>query len=145
MDELQQFVSEQNIARFVDQLRRKSNAVRQDTLKRLLLEEENRFAAAAARLQMVDRNILDGAARIANQARLVSELKSNGRDAREAERILRTLEMIQGLFVGFRASSGERPSPSRPSHSNWGYSLFSLTRAFSVVNCQSALAWCLFR
>ena len=34
---------------------------------------------------------------------------------------------------------------SRPSHSNWGYSLFSLTRAFSVVNCQSALAWCLFR
>ena len=35
--------------------------------------------------------------------------------------------------------------PSRPSHSNWGYSLFSLTRAFSVVNCQSALAWRLFR
>ena len=111
MDELQQFVSEQNIARFVDQLRRELNAVRQDTLKRLLLEEENRFAAAAARLQMVDRNILDGAARIANQARLVSELKSNGRDAREAERILRTFEMIQGLFVGFRASIRRAAEP----------------------------------
>ena len=29
---------------------------------------------------------------------------------------------------------------SAPSHSNRGYSLFSLTRASAVVNCQSALA-----
>lgn len=111
MDELQQFVSEQNVARFVDQLRRESNAVRQDTLKRLLVEEENRFAAAAERLQMVDRNILDGAARIANQTRLVSELKSKGHDAREAERILRTFEMIQGLFMSFRASISQMAEP----------------------------------
>ncbi|MBI1869127.1 MAG: transposase [Methylocystis sp.] len=33
-----------------------------------------------------------------------------------------------------------RLSPSGPSHSNRAYSLFSLTRAFAVVNCQSALA-----
>ena len=31
--------------------------------------------------------------------------------------------------------------PLWPNDSNWGYSLFSFTRAFSVVNCQSALAW----
>src|ERR1019366_7324072 len=34
---------------------------------------------------------------------------------------------------------------SAPSHSNRGYSLFSLTRASAVVNCQSALACCLLR
>jgi Rhodopirellula transposase DDE domain len=57
---------------------------------------------------------------------------------------------VQHLPPG--TSNGTRSSiavlvhnPSRPSHSNWGYSLFSLTRAFSVVNCQLALAWCLFR
>src|SRR5208283_958876 len=33
-----------------------------------------------------------------------------------------------------------RRHTSRPSHSKWGYSLLSLTRASSVVNCQSALA-----
>src|SRR5271166_1708910 len=32
--------------------------------------------------------------------------------------------------------SADGVGSSRPSHSNWGYSLFSLTRAFSVVNCQ---------
>ena len=111
MDELQQFVSEQNVARFVDQLRCERNAVRQDTLKRLLVEEENRLAAVAERLQMVDRNILDGAARIANQTKLVCELKSNGRDACEAERTLRTLEMIQALFVSFRASIRQAAEP----------------------------------
>jgi hypothetical protein len=103
MDELQRFVGEQNISRFVDQLRRESKAVRQDTLKRLLIEEENRFAAAVERLQIVDRNIVDGAARIASQARVVSQLKSNGRDAREAERTLQNFEMIQGLFISYRS------------------------------------------
>jgi fructose-bisphosphate aldolase class 1 len=102
MDELQRFVSEQNISRFVDQLRRESKAVRQNTLKRLLIEEENRFAAAAERLQVVDKNIVDGAARIASQARVVSRLKSNGHDAREAERTLQNFEMIQGLFISYR-------------------------------------------
>jgi hypothetical protein len=34
---------------------------------------------------------------------------------------------------------------SRASHPNLGYSLFSLTRASAVLNCQLALAWCLLR
>jgi hypothetical protein len=34
-----------------------------------------------------------------------------GRDAREAERILRTFEMIQGLFVSFRASIRQAAEP----------------------------------
>ena len=107
MDGLQPFISDQNITRFVAQLRRESNAVRQDTLKRLLIEEEDRFGASVERLHMVERYIADGAAQIARQTRIVSELKSNGGDVAHAELTLQNSRMIQDLFMSFRASISE--------------------------------------
>jgi hypothetical protein len=45
MDQVDRFICEDNISRFVDQLRREINPARQETLKDLLIEEENRFGA----------------------------------------------------------------------------------------------------
>jgi hypothetical protein len=107
MNEVDRFICDGNISRFVDQLRRETNPARRETLKRLLIEEEDRFGAAEERLQMVERNLTDGAALIDRQARLVAELKAGGRDAGAAERMLRTFEMTQELFERCHAQISE--------------------------------------
>ena len=43
MDQVDRFLCDGNISRFSDQLRYETNPARQETLKRLLIEEENRF------------------------------------------------------------------------------------------------------
>jgi hypothetical protein len=103
MDKLQRFISEQNISRFADQLRRESNAVRRDTLKRLLIEEEDRFGANVEWLHMIERYIAVWTAEIVRQTGVVSELKSNGDDANDAESILQTYVKIKDLFTSYRA------------------------------------------
>ena len=103
MDAIGRFISDENIARFVDQLRIEANPNREEMLKRLLVEEENRFGATEERLGMVERQLSDGAAHIIRQTCIVAKLKCNGGDSAIAERALRASEMIQALFENFRA------------------------------------------
>lgn len=103
MDQIEQFVSDLNISNFVDQLGRERDAKNQSMLKRLLIEEENKFGATAERLNMVDRHIFDAAIRIARQKELVAQLKGKGRDPADAEKTLQTFEMILDLFHSFRS------------------------------------------
>jgi hypothetical protein len=102
MDEVDRPVRHGNILCFADQLRWETDPARQDTLKRLLIEEENRFGAADEHLRIVELRLADGAERIARQRRLIAELKNGAGDAASAERLLRTFEMIQDLFERFR-------------------------------------------
>lgn len=102
MDEVDRPGRHGNILCFADQLRWETDPARQDTLKRLLIEEENRFGATEEHLGIVELKLADGAERIARQRRLIAELKCGGGDAASAERLLRTFEMIQELFERFR-------------------------------------------
>jgi hypothetical protein len=102
MDEVDRFVCDGNISRFSDQLRYETNPARQETLKRLLIEEENRCGAIDDRLHIVQRNLTEGAELVLGQKRLIAEIASGNGETGSAVRTLRTLEMIQDLFERFR-------------------------------------------
>jgi hypothetical protein len=114
MDEVDRPVCHGNILCFADQLRWETDPARQDTLKRLLIEEENRFGAADERLRIAELKLAEGAERIARQRRLIAELKSGGGDAAVAERLLRTFEVIQELFERFRDQNYRAREARRP-------------------------------
>jgi hypothetical protein len=103
-DAIGRFVSGSNISRFVDQLRIETNHARRQMLRRLLIEEENRFGVMEERLAMIERHISDGAACIARQTEIVARLKRDGDECATAEGALETSKMIQALFEGFRAT-----------------------------------------
>ena len=114
MREIERWESDGNISCFADQLRYETNPARQEVLKRLLIEEENRFGANEDRLRMVERNLTRGAECIVRQKRLIAERKSDGGDIDSAERMLRTFEMIQDLFEKFRAHIYDGTERQRP-------------------------------
>lgn len=103
MQEIDRWESDGNISCFADQLRYETNPARQEALKRLLIEEEDRFGANEDRLRMVERKVIDGAEFIVKQKRLIAKMKSNGGDTGSADCLLRTFETIQELFERFRA------------------------------------------
>jgi hypothetical protein len=107
MEEVERFVIDGNISRFVDQLRAETDSFRRDTLKRLLMAEINRFGSVADRLQTVERHLTDGEALIAQQRRSFAQMKSNGGDAGPAERLLRTFEFVQDILQTFQAAVHE--------------------------------------
>ena len=107
MDEVERYVIDGNISRFVERLRRETNPSRQDMLKRLLIAEEDRLGKAQDRLQTVERHLTDGQALIDDQRRLVAETRNNGGDAGPALRLLRTFESIQDLFQTVHAALHE--------------------------------------
>ena len=108
MNEGDRFASDGNISCFADQLRWETNPVRRERLKRLLIEEENRFGAMESRLAMVERNLRDGAELVVRQKRLIAEARGKGDDTGSLESTLRTMEMIQDLFERFGAHIAAR-------------------------------------
>ena len=82
--------------------------MKQETLRRLLIEEENRFGATADRLRIAERYITDGLALIVRQADLVAKLDGNSHDIDEAGRTLHNFQMVRSLFVDFRARVYEK-------------------------------------
>ena len=114
MGDMDRWVSDGNISCFADQLRYENIPARQETLKRLLIEEENRFGATEDRLRLVERKITDGAEVIARQRNLIAEIKNNGGDFSGAERMLRTMETVLNLFEGFRVHIHEESERRRP-------------------------------
>jgi hypothetical protein len=117
MDEGDRFVCHGNILCFSDQLRWEMDGARQQTLRRLLIAEENRFGAFGAteeRLQVVERKLADGAELIARQKRVIAETKNGNGDPASAERLLQTFEMIQDLFESFRDQLYDATKRRRP-------------------------------
>jgi hypothetical protein len=102
MDEVDRFLCDGNISRFSDQLRYETIPARQETLKRLLIEEENRLGSLDDRLSVVQRKLMEGAELIVRQKRLIAQMTSCNGETGSAERTLRTFEMIQDLFERFR-------------------------------------------
>jgi hypothetical protein len=114
MGEVERSLCYGNILCFSDQLRWETNPARQDTLKRLLLREENRFPVSEESFRIAERKLMDGAWLIAREKQLITEIKSGNGDTASAERTLRNLEIIQGLFERLRNRAMMRGNGGRP-------------------------------
>src|SRR5215467_10128400 len=93
-----QFASDLNVARFVDKLREEHDPVTRALLHRLLLEEWNKSGFNLKQLGKLQRQMIEGGARIAIQKAVVETLAANGQDVRLAEGILSNLVEIQRIF-----------------------------------------------
>jgi hypothetical protein len=102
MKETCQFVSDLNVARFLERLRSERDPTIRASLQRLLLEEEDKFGHRAERLSNVQHHICDAGRRIALQKALVAKLKANGKEVRLAESTLSNLVEIQTIFERYR-------------------------------------------
>ena len=102
MNETAQFVSDLNIARFLDKLRLEHDPAMRTVLQRLLIEEEDKFGGNVERLSTVQRHIAEGNRRISLQKALVAKLATNGEDIRSAEKALSNLVEIQRIFEQYR-------------------------------------------
>ena len=95
MDETAQFVSDLNVARFVDRLQLEDEPTRRAVLQKLLVEEEDKLGRNAERLSTLQR-------RIGLQKAVIERLRTNGYDIRLAERTLNNLFEIQRIFERHR-------------------------------------------
>jgi hypothetical protein len=102
MDETAQFVSDLNVARFVDGLQLEDEPTRRALLQKLLIEEEDKLGRNAERLSKLQRHITEGNHRIAMQKALIERLRANGHDIRLAERTLNNLSEIQRILEHHR-------------------------------------------
>jgi hypothetical protein len=101
MDKVERVVCNGNILCFSGQLRWETTPARQEKLKRLLIEEENRVGATEERLGIAEHKLREGAELIVRQRCLIEELKRRNEDAAGAERTLQIFETIQALFERF--------------------------------------------
>jgi len=98
MEDTAQFVGDLNVARFVEKLWSERDPDTRVSLKKLLVEEEDKFGRRAERLSNLQRYIVEGNRRIASQKSLIRRLSASGHDIRMAEITLSNLMEIQGLF-----------------------------------------------
>lgn len=100
--DMEEFVREQNVLRFSQSLEAEHDPIRRERIGALLLDEENKFAATAERLDKVERHIAECRARIMRQYGLIDKLKTAGHDIQAAERLLRNLMELHDLYASHR-------------------------------------------
>ena len=83
-------------------LRVESDPTTRSALHRLLLEEANNLAFNLGRLGSLQREVIEGRARIAIQIAFVETLTANGQDARWAESVLSNLIEVQKTIEQYR-------------------------------------------
>jgi len=99
---MENFIHEQNVLLFSERLKVENDPTARKQLRELLLDEENKFAATAERLDKAERNIAKCKEHIARQRGLIEKLKTNGHDIAPSQRLLRNLTELHDLFVSFR-------------------------------------------
>ena len=102
MNDTAQFVSDLNVATFLDRLRVEPDAATRASLHKLLLEELNNLGFNLKQLGRVQRQVIEGKARIAMQMAVVETLSTNGQDVRLAESELGKLVEIQSMVEQYR-------------------------------------------
>jgi hypothetical protein len=88
MDPIDRFINEQNIKRFTQQAYDELDAVKQQKLRNLLIEEEYRLGLHSTHLEIATRAINDAEARISRQEALIARMEAVGDDVSEANRML---------------------------------------------------------
>jgi len=102
MSDVAHFVGRLNLSRFAARLRVERDPTTRSSLHRLLLEEANNLAFNLGQLGSLQREVIEGRARIAIQIALVETLASNGQDARLAESVLCNLIEVQKTIEQYR-------------------------------------------
>ena len=101
MRDVAQFVSSLNLSKFAARLRVERDPTTRSSLHRLLLEEANNLAFNLGQLGSLQREVIEGRARIAKTA-LVETLTANGQDATSAENLLSKLIGVQKTIEQYR-------------------------------------------
>jgi hypothetical protein len=102
MNETAQFVSDLNVARFLEKLRSERDPSVRASLRRLLVEEGDKFGRSAECLRNVQQYTAEGRHQIEMQKAVIAKLKADGQDVRPAERALSNLVEIQRIFEEYR-------------------------------------------
>ena len=102
MSDMAHFVGSLNLSRFVARLRVERDPTTRSSLQRLLLEEANNLAFNLGQLGSLQREVVEGRARIAIQIAVVETLAANGQDTRLAESVLSKLIDIQKTIEQYR-------------------------------------------
>ena len=102
MNDTARFVSNLNVARFVDKLRVEHAPATRASLHTLLLEEFNNLGFNLKQLGCVQRQVIEGRARIAIQIAVVETLTDDGQDVRLAKGELGKLIEIQSMIEQYR-------------------------------------------
>ena len=97
-----EFVSDLNIERFLEKLRFEPDPAVRGSLRRLLLEEENKLGLILERLGKVQHDIAENRGRITRQKVLIDRLGANGHDVMPAESLLRNLIEINEILERYR-------------------------------------------
>jgi hypothetical protein len=95
---MQEFVGEQNISRFVDQFQIAHDPHTRQTLKKLFVEEENRFGSNSEQLERIQQHIKICKERIDLHERLIHKARIKGHNVAVAERVLNNLIELQEIF-----------------------------------------------
>jgi hypothetical protein len=98
IDETAQFVSDLNVARFVDRLRLEHDPTMRASLQGLLFKEMKNLGRDRKQLGNVQRQIAEGRRGIEIQKGVIESLAISGQDVGPAENTLRNLVEIQRIF-----------------------------------------------
>ena len=102
MTDVAQFVGSLNVARFMARLRVERGPGTRSTLHGLLLGEANNLAFNLGQLGSLQREVIEGRARIAVQIAVAETMAANGQDARLAESMLSNLIDAQKTIEQYR-------------------------------------------
>src|SRR5689334_5038427 len=102
MDDLSNYVAEQNVRRFSDQLRSEIDEAHRAQLQKMLIEEEDKLTYTLDRLRKLDQVIADGDRQLELQRTKVAALRKAGRDATVPSSLLKNLQQLQSIYKKYR-------------------------------------------
>jgi hypothetical protein len=102
MSDVAHFVGRLNLSRFAARHRVERDPITRSSLSSLLLEEANNLAFNLGQLGSLQREVIEGKARIAIQIAFVETLTANGQDVRWAESVLSNLIEVQNTIEQYR-------------------------------------------
>ena len=102
MVEANKFILEQNLLRFSSRLPSEADPATRQTLRRLLIEEEDRYGKLNERLERAEMLILSWQGHVQRQQALVASLKLDGRDPSRADELLRSMRESLAIFERYR-------------------------------------------
>lgn len=101
---MERFIHRENVANFLDRLRREVEPANRRTLHSLLAEEMEKFARSGDDLDIIDRHLGDCKLRIVRQNRILDDLRQDGRATLLEQQMLDNLHDIEEVLSGHRAA-----------------------------------------
>ena len=103
-----QIVQTQNIRMISEELCDEVVPAKRRRLKRLLIEEENRFGFFSWQFDLAQRHIVDFNTLVEKQRALIAQMKAEGADITLASKSLKNLLVARDLFVDFALRIGRK-------------------------------------